>query len=57
MRPSLQRPRSRRPLLRAQVLAVLTLCTIALALSGCDKCGDFVWNKPGACRDYGPPQR
>lgn len=37
--------------------AVLALRAMAVALSGCDKCGDFVWNKPGACRGLGPQQR
>ena len=57
MTPDLRPTRSRRASLGAKAVAVLGLCALALGLSGCDKCGDFVWNKPGACRDYGPPQR
>jgi hypothetical protein len=52
-----QSPCARASSVRAKAMAVLALFTLALVLSGCDKCGDFVWNKPGACRDYGPPQR
>lgn len=39
-----------------QAICLLVLCAAASALSGCDKCGDFVWNKPDACRSYGPPR-
>ena len=42
---------------RSKALVLFAICVAGLALAGCDKCGDFVWNKPGACRDYGPPQR
>lgn len=57
MRADLELSPSRRPSPRAKAVAVLALCAMALALAGCDKCGDFVWNKPGACRNFGPPQR
>ena len=40
--------------LRTRVALLLALGTLALTLSGCDKCGDFFWNKPGACRNYVP---
>lgn len=31
----------------APLVAVLAL---GLALSACDKCGDFPWNQPGSCK-------
>ena len=57
MTPDLPPVRMPWPSIRRKAIALLALGTLALALAGCDKCGDFVWNKPGACRDYGPPQR
>ena len=34
------------------LIAVLTL---GLALSACDKCGDFFWEKPGTCKSGPAP--
>lgn len=35
------------------LIAVLTL---GLALSACDKCGDFFWEKPGTCKSGPAPK-
>jgi len=34
------------------LVAVLAL---GLALSACDKCGDFFWEKPGSCKSGPAP--
>jgi hypothetical protein len=34
------------------LIAVLGL---GLALSACDKCGDFFWEKPGSCKNGPAP--
>jgi hypothetical protein len=41
---------------RSKAVILLAVCVLGLALGGCDKCGDFLWNKPGACHSYGPPE-
>jgi hypothetical protein len=37
--------------------AVLLMAVLALglALSACDKCGDFFWERPGACKNGPAP--
>jgi hypothetical protein len=41
-------PRRRRFITAAApILAVIAL---GLVLSGCDKCGDFIWTKPASCK-------
>jgi hypothetical protein len=30
---------------------------LGLLVSGCDKCGDFPWSRPGACKNYSPSPR
>ena len=42
---------------RTALCRAIGVLLLAATAAACDKCGDFVWNKPGACRDYGPPQR
>jgi len=41
-----------RVLKAAPLVGVLAL---GLALSGCDKCGDFFWQKPSACKSGPAP--
>ena len=40
-------------LLRAIPLA--GVLALGLALSACDKCGDFFWEKPGSCKSEPAP--
>jgi hypothetical protein len=51
MPPTAHRPR----LLRS--CGLLAVLAFGLLLSGCDKCGDFFWNRPGACKNYVPSQQ
>ncbi len=37
-----------------RALALVAVLGFGLTLSACDKCGDFFWNRPDACRS-GPP--
>ncbi len=53
--PACGRASTRHRLAARTALVATALVVAAVILSGCDKCGDFVWNKPGACH-AGPPQ-
>ena len=35
-------------LLRSKLCRILCALALGLALSACDKCGDFIWNKPAS---------
>jgi hypothetical protein len=37
-------------LLRTMPMRLAVLLVIGLGLTGCDKCGDYFFNRPGACR-------
>jgi hypothetical protein len=34
---------------------LVAMLALGLALSGCDKCGDFFWEKPGSCKSGPAP--
>jgi hypothetical protein len=38
----------------ARILSLIAALALGLALSACDKCGDFWQKQPGACKG-GPP--
>jgi hypothetical protein len=43
-----------------RISAVATVLVLGLMLAGCDKCGDWFWNKPASgvqsCKGSLPPQ-
>lgn len=39
---------------RPRAAVVLVVFALGLALAGCDKCMNFIWDKPAGCRDLGP---
>jgi hypothetical protein len=43
--------------MRIRAATLLGLFALALPLGGCDKCLNFFWEKPNACRDYAPPRQ
>jgi hypothetical protein len=38
-----------------KVVSLVAVLALGLALSGCDKCFDFPWQKPGACKNGPAP--
>ena len=39
----------------ARIIPVIAALALGLTLSACDHCGDFFWEKPGACKSGPPP--
>ncbi|MEA2998065.1 MAG: hypothetical protein QOG74_3614 [Alphaproteobacteria bacterium] len=35
---------------RVRLVPLVAVLGLGLALAGCDKCTDFFWQKPGACK-------
>ena len=38
-----------------KVVPLITALTLGLALSACDKCFDFPWDRPGSCKSAPAP--
>ena len=40
---------------RVGLVPLAAVIAMGLALSACDRCGDFFWQKPGACKSGPAP--
>jgi len=40
---------------RVRLVPLVAVLAMGLALSACDRCGDFFWQKPGACKSGPAP--
>ena len=38
-----------------RVVPLVAVLALGLALSACDKCFDFPWERPGSCKNVPPP--
>jgi hypothetical protein len=38
----------------ARWLRLITALALGLTLAGCDHCGDYFWQRPGACKTLPP---
>jgi hypothetical protein len=38
-----------------RIVPVIAALALGLTLSACDHCGDFFWQRPGACKSGPPP--
>ena len=39
----------------AKAVPLATVLALSLALSACDKCFDFPWDRPGSCKNVPAP--
>jgi hypothetical protein len=39
-----------------RIAAGIAVAILATPLAGCDKCLNFIWERPAACREYAPPR-
>jgi hypothetical protein len=40
---------------RVRLVPLVAVLAMGLCLSACDRCGDFFWQKPGACKSGPAP--
>ena len=38
-----------------RIVPVIAALALGLTLSACDRCGDFFWQRPGACKNGPAP--
>jgi hypothetical protein len=38
-----------------RAVPLIAVLALGLALSACDKCGDFFWDRPGSCKSGPAP--